>query len=196
MKDPQDVIVENVTEAYRRIDRLTLVSLASSGWLLVVSLVNPTLSEGTPVPKPELPLITVTEVPAVGLAFLALIGFFISGALIALYYRASRKAVEGLCQVNPDLAKAVNTFPSLATLSPVPRILSFLMLGCVGVFAIVLMYRAPGDFWKGLPAGLFIGFPYLVLIGLAFREAVSERGKAASGPKREQSRLTKSNGET
>ncbi len=132
--------------------------------------------------------------PAVGLAFLALIGFFISGALIALYYRESRKAVNRL---SPDLAKAVDTFPSVATLSPVPRILSFLMMGFLGAFAIVLMYREPGNSLRGLPAGLFIGLPYVVLLGLAFREAVSERGKAAAGHKRDQqqSHLTKGNGE-
>jgi hypothetical protein len=175
MKDPNDVIVENVTEAYRRIDRLTLISLASSGWLLVVSLVNPTLSEGTPVPKPEIPLLSVSGVPAVGLAFLALVSFFISGTLMALYYRASRKAVEGLREKSPDLAGAVDTFPSVATLSPVPRLVAFLVLGFLGLFAIVLMYRSPGDFWKGLWAGLFMGSPYIVLFGMAFIEAVGQK---------------------
>lgn len=35
MKDPNDVIVENVTEAYRRIDRLTLYPPLNVWWATV-----------------------------------------------------------------------------------------------------------------------------------------------------------------
>lgn len=56
MKDPNDVLLEGVMEAHRRIERLVLVSLASSVWLLIVSGINPTLSGDKPIPKVELPL--------------------------------------------------------------------------------------------------------------------------------------------
>jgi hypothetical protein len=165
MSDPNEIIIGNITEAYRRIDRLTAISLASSVWLLIVSLTNPTLSENKPTPKLPLPFDLTADVPTVWLALIALAAYVTSGTLIALYYRTSRRAIERL---DLRLSDAVQTFPSIATLPRVPRLVSFLALGGLGMLAIVLMYRTPGDSWKGLSAGIILASPYVVLFIDAF----------------------------
>ena len=172
MKDPNDVLLEGVMEAYRRIERLALVSLASSVWLLIVSGINPTLSGDKPVPKVELPLGLGADLPAVGLALIALAAYVVSGVLMLFYYRGSQKALERLRQKSPELFEAASVFPSLATLPPAPRLISFLALGGLGIVAICLMYRTPEDFSKGLSAGLFLASPYLFLFGFGFWDGV------------------------
>jgi|SRR5712692_5141673 len=129
MSDPNDVLVNAVMEAYRRIERLVLVSLGSSIWLLIVSQVNPTLSGEKPTPKPDLPFGLSGDVPAVWLALIALSAYFVSGVLIILYYQKSREILDRLRLRNPELFEAVSAFPSFATLSPVPRLVVFLALG-------------------------------------------------------------------
>src|SRR5712692_1932490 len=174
MSDPNDVLVNAVMEAYRRIERLVLVSLGSSIWLLIVSQVNPTLSGEKPTPKPELPFGLSGDVPAVWLALIALSAYFVSGVLIILYYQKSREILDRLRLRNPELFEAVSAFPSFATLSPVPRLVVFLALGGLGILAICLLYRAPEDFWKGLWAGVFLSSPYLLLFLIGFWDAVRE----------------------
>src|SRR5512143_1600526 len=172
MRDPNDVLLEGVMEAYRRIERLALVSLASSVWLLIVSGINPTLSGDKPVPKVELPLGLGADLPAVGLALIALAGYVVSGVLMLFYYRGSQKALERLRKKSPELFEAVSVFPSLATLPPAPRLVSFLALGGLGIVAICLLYRTPDDFLKGFSAGLLLASPYLLLFGFGFWDEV------------------------
>jgi hypothetical protein len=172
MKDPIDVLLEGVMEAYRRIERLAFVSLASAVWLLIVSGINPTLSGDKPVPKIELPLGLGTDLPAVGLALIALAAYVVSGVLMVFYYRGSQKALERLRQKSPELFEAASVFPSLVTLPPAPRLVFFLALGALGVLAICLLYRTPEDFSKGLYAGLFLASPYLFLFVFGFWDGV------------------------
>lgn len=168
MRDPNDVLLEGVMEAFRRIERLALVSLASSVWLLLVSGVNPTLSGDKPVPKVELPLGLGADLPPVGLGLIAIAGYFVSGVLMFVYYRGSQKALQRLRQKSPELFEAASVFPSLATLPPILRLLSFLGLGALGILAFCLLYRTPEEFSKGLSAGLLFATPYLLLFVFAF----------------------------
>ena len=184
MTDPSDVFLTSVLEAYRRIEHLVLVSLGSSVWLLIVGQVNPKLAPGTPVPRPELPLGLSGDVPLVWLALIALAAYVVSGVLILLYYRKSRRALNQLRRGSQKLFEAVGTFPSLAALSPVPRLLAFGALGAIGLLAICLLHREPGDALKGLWAGIFLSAPYVILFVTAFLDAVPERrsgGSAAKG---------------
>jgi hypothetical protein len=172
MRDPNDVLLEAVMGAYRWIERLALVSLASSVWLLIVSGINPTLSGDKPVSKVELPLGLGADLPAVGLALIALAGYVVSGVLMLFYYRGLQKALERLRQKSPELFEAASVFPSLATLLPAPRLVLFLALGGLGILAICLLYRTPDDFLKGFSAELLLASPYLFLFGFGFWDGV------------------------
>ena len=186
MKDPNDVLLEGVMEAYRRIERLVLVSLASSVWLLIVSGINPTLSGDKPIPKVELPLGLGANLPAVGFALIALSAYVVSGVLMVFYYRGSQKALQRLRQKSPELFEAASVFPSLATLPPAPRLVLFLALGGLGILAICLLYRTPEDFSKGLFAGLLLGSPYLFLFFFGFWDGVwthAGAGRDAAKPR-------------
>lgn len=168
MKDASDVLLEGVMEAFRRIERLALVSLASSVWLLIVSGVNPTLSGDKPVPKVDLPMGLGADLPAVGLALIAIAAYLVSGVLMLVYYRGSQKALLRLRQKSPELFEAVTAYPSLATLPPTLRLLSFLVLGGLGILAFCLLYRTPEELSKGLSAGLLFATPYLLLFVFGF----------------------------
>lgn len=175
MSNANDILVDNVKEAFRRIEKLAVVSLASSVWLLAVSEVNPTLADDKLVPKLDILPNLGADLPTVVLALLALFAYFASGVLIASYYRGSAKVTEQLRHKNPELSQAVKTFPSIVTLPSVLRLVAFLALGGLGMIAIILIYRAPEHFWRGFWAAIIIGSPYIILFLTAFWDAVSER---------------------
>lgn len=175
MSNADNILVDNVKEALRRIEKLALVSLASSVWLLAVSVVNPTLAEDKPIPTPDFLPNLGGDLPIVILALFALFAYFASGVLIAYYYQGSTKATEQLRHNNPELSEALKTFPSIPTLPAIPRLLAFMVLGILGIFAIIFIYRTPEHFWKGAWAAIIIGLPYIILFVTAFRHAVSEK---------------------
>jgi hypothetical protein len=174
MADPVDILVDNLTETYRRIERMLIIGLGASVWLLLTSIENPALAANRPVPKIDLPLGLGENVFPAGLALIALSGYFVCGALAVFHFQALERSLKLLREKNPELCEAVGAFPSLATLSPLPRTLALLALAGIGIVALILFSRRPNEPWRGVWAGVIISGPYLIMFAMAFRDGARQ----------------------
>ena len=182
MADPVDILVENVTETYRRIERMLVIGLGASVWLLLASSENPTLAADRPVPRIDLPFGLGGNVFPVSLAMIALVAYFVCGALAVFHFQALERSMNLLRKARPELCEAVAAFPSLATLPPLPRTLALLALAGIEVLALTLFSRRPGDPWRGVWSGVFLAAPYLIMFAMAFRDGTRQAlAKRATG---------------
>ncbi|HTG94103.1 MAG TPA: hypothetical protein VL866_16035 [Pyrinomonadaceae bacterium] len=167
MADYTDILIGNLKETFKAIEKFLLVGFTASLVLIVLAITDRELL-GT-----QKVMIADLNAPAVLVAFVALGTYIASGVFAALYFVTRRRIVKKLD--NGELLDAVLTYPSIVARVGTLQVLALLFVGGTGIVAVLLFFSPTRGIQTALVTGLIIGSPYLVLVAMAFITAVQER---------------------
>lgn len=168
MADYTDILIGNLKETFKAIEKFLLVGFTAALVLVVLAITDRNLLSTQKV------MIADLNAPAVLVAFVALGSYIASGVFAALYFVTRKRIVNKLRESDAALLDAVLMYPSIAATVRTWQILALLFVAGTGIVAILLFYAPEHGIKKGLVTGLIIGSPYLVLVGMAFQTAVQE----------------------
>ena len=173
MADLVGILIDNLKETFKAIEKFLLLGLTASLVLVVLAITNRELSGVQKL------MFADVNAPAVLVAFVALGTYFASGAFAAFYFAARRRIVKRLLELDPMVVEALLTYPSVVSRIGAPQIIALASVGGTGMIALLLFYVPTHELQKALLASLIIGSPYIVLLGMAFLTAVEERSTAS-----------------
>lgn len=168
MADPTDILIGNLKETFKAIEKFLLLGFTSALVLIVLAITDRALL-GT-----QKVMIADLNAPAVLVALVALGSYIASGLFAAVYFATRRRIVNKLRESNAELLDAVLMYPSIAATVRTWQILALLFVAGTGIVAILLFYSHDHGIQETLLTGLVIGSPYLVLVGMAVQTAVQE----------------------
>ena len=168
MADYTDILIGNLKETFKAIEKFLLVGFTAALVLIVLAVTDRDLL-GT-----QKVMIADLNAPAVLVAFVALGTYIASGVFAALYF-AARKRIVNKLRGDSELLEAVLTYSSIVATIGTWQILALLFVGGTGIVAVLLFYSPTRGIQTALITGLIIGLPYLVLVVMAFITAVQER---------------------
>ncbi len=169
MADPTDILVDNLKETFKAIERFLLIGLTASLVLIVLAVTDRELTGDQKLMFADL------DAPAVLVALVALATYTASGAFAAFYFAARRRIVRNLVQRDPLIVDALLTYPSVASRIGAPQIVALLFVGAMGMIALFVFYQPTHETQKALFGAAFMGSPYIALVVMAFWTAVQER---------------------
>jgi len=169
MADYTDLLIDNLKETFKAIEKFLLLGFTASLVLVVLAITDRELL-GT-----QRVLFVDINAPAVLVAVVSLGTYFASGAFAAFYFATRRRIVKKLLEGDPKILEALLTYPSVVANIGAPQIIALACVGGTGMIALLLFYVPTRGLEKALMAFLVIGSPYLLLIGMAFVTAVQER---------------------
>lgn len=169
MADLVDILIDNLKETFKAIEKFLLLGLTASLVLVVLAITNRELL------GEQRLMFTDMNAPAVLVAFVALGTYFAAGAFAAFYFAARRRIVKRLSERDRMVVDALLTYPSVVSRIGAPQIIALACVGGTGMIALLLFYVPTHEFQKALLASLIIGSPYIVLLGMALLTAIEER---------------------
>jgi hypothetical protein len=174
MADPIDILIDNLVETFKAIEKFLLLGLTASLVLIVLAVTNRGLVGVQKIMFADM------NAPAVLVAAVALGAYWASGAFAAFYFVTRTHIVKRLREHDPGVVDALLTYPSVASRLGVPQILALAAVGGGGMVALLLMYTSTHAIQEVLLTVVvfgIIGGPYLVLVAMAFWTAVAERAR-------------------
>jgi hypothetical protein len=169
MADYTDLLIDNLKETFRVIEKFLLLGFTASLVLVVLAITDRELLSTQKVSFVDI------NAPAVLVAVVSLGTYFASGTFAALYFATRRRIVKELLQSDRKLLEALLTYPSVVSRIEAPQIIALAVVGGTGMIALLLFYIPVHGAKKALIAFVIIGAPYLILLGMAFVTAVQER---------------------
>ncbi|MEK6322977.1 MAG: hypothetical protein AABN33_14990 [Acidobacteriota bacterium] len=169
MADLIDILIDNLKETFKAIEKFLLLGFTASLVLVVLAITDREL-----VVTQKL-MIADINAPAVLVAIVALGTYFASGTFAAFYFGTRRRIVKRLLEYDPKVLEALLTYPSVVARIGAPQIIALACVGGTGMIALLLFYVPTRGLEKALAAFVMIGSPYLILVGMAFLTAVQER---------------------
>lgn len=169
MADLIGILIDNLKETFKAIERFLLLGLTASLVLLVLAITNRELAGVQKLMFADI------NAPAVLVALVALGTYVASGAFAAFYFAARNRIVKSLFEHDAMVVDALLTYPSVVSRIGAPQIIALACVGGTGMIALLLFYVPTHEITKALLASVVIGSPYIVLLAMAFRTAVEER---------------------
>jgi len=166
MATREDILIDNLKETFRAIERVLLLGLAAGLVLLVIAITNRELT------GEEKLMIIEAKAPAVLAAFVALGSYFTTGVMAVLYFTSRIKIVKKVTQDYPEFVDVILLYPSVASKVGVPQVIAFALVGSIGMLAMYLFYIPVHESYKVFLTSLVIESPYIILTGMAFYAAV------------------------
>lgn len=169
MADPIDILIDNLKETFKAIEKFLLFGFTAALVLNVLAITDRQL-RGT-----QKLMIVDLNAPAVLVAIVALGTYFASGTFAAFYFASRRRIVRSLREGDPKVLEAILMYPSVVSRIGTGQILALVFVGLTGMIPMLLFYVPTHGLEKALWAFVMIGSPYLVLVAMAFLTAVQER---------------------
>jgi hypothetical protein len=169
MTDFVDILIDNLKETFKAIEKFLLLGLTASLVLLVLAMTNRELAGEQKLMFADI------NAPAVLVALVALGTYFASGVFATVYLAARRRIVKNLLRHDTKIVDALLTYPSVVSRMGAPQIIALACIGGTGMIALLLFYAPTHEMQKAVIASLVIGSPYIVLLVMAFLTAVDER---------------------
>jgi hypothetical protein len=169
MEQVMDILIDNLKESFKVIEKFLFLGLTASLVLVFLALTDRNLSG-----QQKLMLVDMSA-PASIVALVALGTYVACGAFAFFYFAARRRIVKRLIAWNPEVVDALLTYPSIASRIDAPQIVALACVGGLGMIALMLFYVPTDGARKALVTCGILGAPYILLIAIAFKSAVSER---------------------
>jgi hypothetical protein len=169
MADRTAILIDNLRETFRAIERFLVLGLVASLVLVALAVTDRTLSGAQKL------MFADVNAPAVLVAVVAMGTYFASGVFSVLHFLVRRRLVSALTEADPAIVDALLTYPSVVSRIAAPQIIALACVGGLGMSAFFLFYAPTREMKKALLAAGGIGWPYIVLVGMAAVAAVAER---------------------
>lgn len=169
MKEPLDILIDNLNDTFKAIEKVLALGLTAGLVLLVLAITDSGLS------GEQRLILADINAPAFLVALAAMGTYFATGAMAAFYFSSRRKIVKRIARLHPELVDVVLTYPSIVSTVRAPQIVALALIGAIGMLALCLFYVPTNEMDKGLMSAAIIGSPYIVLVGMAFRTALEDR---------------------
>lgn len=169
MADYADILIDNLKETFKAIERFLLLGFTASLVLIVLAITDRELLGSQKVMFADI------NAPAVLVAVVSLGTYFAAGTFAAVYFATRRRIVKRLRECDPKILDALLMYPSVVARIGAPQIVALAFVGGTGMSALLLFYVPTHGLEKALTAFVMMGSPYLILIGMAFLTAVQER---------------------
>ncbi len=174
MVDLVGILIDNLKETFKAIEKFLLLGLTASLVTVVLAITDRGLSGVQKL------MLTDINAPAGLVAIVAFGTYFASGAFAAFYFATRRRIVKRLLEREPVVVEALLTYPSVVSRIDAPQIIALACVGGTGMVALFLFYAPAHEMQKALLASVVIGSPYIVLLAMAFLTAVEERSTPSS----------------
>src|ERR1700687_2633764 len=161
MADQITVLIDNLKETFKAIERFVVIGLKSSRVLIVLAITDRELKGLQKLMFADI------NAPAALVAAVALATYFVSGAFAAFYFFGRRRIVKRLQESDHQIVDALLTYPSIVAKMGVLQIIALLGLCGSGLLVFVLLYAPTHEMEKALVAFVIIGSPYIVLFATA-----------------------------
>ncbi len=166
MEQMIEILIDNLKESFKAIEKFLLLGLTASLVLVVLALTNRELSG-----EQKLMFVDMSA-PASVVALVALGTYFACGAFALFNFAARRRIVKKLIAWDPNVVDALLTYPSIASRIGAPQIVALACVGGLGMIALMLFYAPTHGANKALVSCGILGAPYILLVVMAFRSAV------------------------
>jgi len=173
MADLIGILIDNLKETFKAVERLLLLGFTAGVVLLVLAITDPELVGFGKLMFAEI------EAPAVFGALVALGTYAASGAFAAFYFAARRRIVKRL-RAHAGLVEALLTYPSVVARIGAAQIVALACVGGTGMIALLLFYVPTHGMAKALLTSVVFGSPYVVILGMALLTAFQERSITSS----------------
>jgi hypothetical protein len=168
-----EILIDNLRESFKAIEKFLLLGLTASLVLVVLALTNRELSG-----EQKLMFVDMSA-PASIVALVALVTYSACGAFAYFHFAARRRIVKRLIAWNPSVVEALLTYPSIASSIGAPQIVALASVGGLGMIALLLFYVPTHGASKALVTCVILGAPYILLVIMAFKAAVGVRFTSA-----------------
>ena len=169
MEQITEILIDNLKESFKAIEKFLLLGLTASLVLVVLALTNRELAGAQKL------MFVDMSAPASIVALVALATYVASGSFALSYFGARRRIVKRLMAWDPNVVDALLTYPSIASRIGAPQIVALACVGGLGMIAQLLFYVPTHDASKALVTCVILGAPYIFLVIMAFKAAVGER---------------------
>ena len=178
MADLIDILIDNLKETFKSIEKFLLLGLTAGLVMLVLSITNRELTGSQKLMFGDI------NAPAFLALSVAMVIYFASGAFSTFYFITRRQIVKTLLRHDRKLVKALLTYPSIISKIDAPKIIALVFVGGIGVIALYLCLVPTHETQKLslLSVLLFFGSPYIVLVGMAFWTSVAEANEVKKIP--------------
>jgi len=163
MADQISILIENLKETFKAIERFLVIGLTASLILIGLAITDRELKGVQKLMFADI------NAPAALVATVALATYFVSGAFAAFYFFGRRRIVKRLRESDHhhQIVDDLLTYPSIVAKMGAPQITALLGLCGSGLLAFVLLYAPTHEIEKALIAFVIIGSPYIVLFATA-----------------------------
>lgn len=168
MADPTSILIDNLKETFKAIERFLVVGLTASLFLIVLATTD---REFKGVQKL---MFIDTNAPAALVAMVALAAYFVSGAFAAFHFWGRRRIVGKLRESDCQILDSVLTYPSVVARMGPLQITALLAVCGSGLVAFILLYPSTSEIEKAFVSFLILGSPYIVLFGIALLTCFEE----------------------
>ena len=134
MADYIDLLIDNLKETFKAIEKFLLLGFTASLVLVVLAITDRELS-GT-----QKVLFVDINAPAVLVAIISLGTYFASGTFAAFYFATRRRIVRKLLECDPKILEALLTYPSVVARIGAPQIIALASVGGTGMTALLLEF--------------------------------------------------------
>lgn len=169
MADYTDLLIDNLKETFKAIEKFLLLGFTASLVLIVLAITDRELL-GT-----QKVLFVDINAPAVLVAIVSLVTYFAAGTFAAFYFATRKRIVKKLLEGDRQILEALLMYPSVVARIGAPQIMALVCVGGTGMTALLLFYVPMRGVEKAVMAFVMLGSPYLILIGMAFLTAMQER---------------------
>jgi len=162
MKEPQDILLENLKETLKSAERYFVSGSVSALFILLLA-IRGQLATGVEEQEVLVPIAGFTA-PTFSAALIALAIYILSGWMIVSLINHSRRIKDRLLNLGEDeILNAMLTYPSMLTTGRYRPVAMALLVATLGTLALLASYTADHGFSSALWTGIVGAHPYLYI---------------------------------
>ena len=176
MADPKDVLLENLKETLKGVERYFLSGSVSALFILLLA-ARGQLAAGAVEQEVQVPIAGLSA-PTFGAALIALAIYILSGWMIIGFITHIRRIKDRLSKLGEEaLLNAMLTYPSMLTTGGHGPVVITLLVAALGTLALLASYYTDQGFSSALMTGIIISHPYFIVAISLWRSPLYETDK-------------------
>lgn len=182
MAEPKDVLVENLKETLKGVERYLLLGSALALFILLLA-DSGKLAVGAVAQEVNIPIVGLSA-PSPGAALIALAIYTLLGWMIFGLVRRVQRIKNKLTQLDEEkLLDAALTYPSMITTGKTMPVIATLFVAALGTSALLMSFYDSDGFNKALVTGLGYSHSYFAVAFYLWRWPLHEPSGTSSNEK-------------
>lgn len=178
MAEPKDVLVENLKETLKGVERYLLLGSAFALFILLLA-DSGKLAVGAVGQEVNIPVVGLNA-PSHGAALIALVIYTLLGWMIFGLVRRVERIKNKLTRIDANLLDAALTYPSMLTTGEKMPVVATLSVAALGTAALLMSFYDSHGFKTALGVGVFFSHSYFAVAFYLWRWPLHEPNGTSS----------------